>query len=442
MWFYPAIEGLIPLDKSLVNKISSFCIDSRKAQKGSLFFALPGQKVDGHNYLNQAAKLGAVAAIVEKSREVQAPINLIRVDDVKKTLQQMAKLVIEFWKPKVVAITGSLGKTSAKEFTLALLKEKFSVYGTPGNYNSQLTLPLTILNAPSPTEYIVLEMGIDQPGEMDNLVKIAPPDYAILTHLSHVHVENFETFEHLISEKLKIFQNPKASLGLYSKDAPSQALIEKKILCEKISTSLKDPQATYYLNYQNDHFEIYKNQMPYLKAASPFFDLKSHWNLLLALALADRLGVDQASILKVIPTLKHEKNRLQKIEKGGVSFICDAYNANYESAENALESLKNEKGRKIAILSDMVEQGKYHLENHEKLATKALECADVIVGLGPGFECSRPIWKKSRKRWAFFLSYSNMLPYISKLIKKGDVILLKGSRKQALERVINDLSID
>ncbi|MCH9633202.1 MAG: UDP-N-acetylmuramoyl-tripeptide--D-alanyl-D-alanine ligase [Chlamydiae bacterium] len=443
MWFYQAIQDFLPLHKQLADQIESFCIDSRRVVDGSLFFALKGQKVDGHLFLTEAQNKGAVAAVVEKNTAVDnVSIPLLVVEDVQETLQQIAKAVVSFWNPKIIAITGSLGKTSTKDFLLAFLKEKFTVSGTPGNYNSQLTLPLTILNTPSPTQYLVLEMGLDQPGEIDKLLDIAPPDYSILTQLSHVHVEAFGTFEKLAHEKFKIFERKQTKVGVFNQDMPYAHLSNEKGSFKKIKISLEDAQANYYLSYEGQNFEVFKNQRSLFKMPSPFFDFKSHNNLLLALALADLLGVEIQKIKNVIPSLKHGPNRLQKIKKGKVVFICDAYNANLDSTENALMSLSKEPGRKIAILSGMVEQGKYSTENHQKLAKAALKYADILVGFGEELEVMRPIWKKNRKRWAFFLSYSNMLPYISKLIKKGDVVLLKGSRKNALERIVNDLNLD
>lgn len=370
-------------------------------------------------------------------------MELIYVKDVKNTLQMLAQAIVLFWKPKIIAVTGSLGKTSTKDFLMEMLKKKYSINGTPGNYNSQLTLPLTILNTKIPAEYLVLEMGIDRPLEIDRLIEIAPPHGAILTMLAHVHVESFGSFEKLADEKMKIFDHLHTELGIYNLDMPfAEKILQKKRLKTQISYSLKDERADYFLKLEEGQFKVFKNQKLLLKAKSPFFDFKSHYNLLAAIAMADQLGVDLPIIKEVIPNLKHAPNRLEKIQKNGITFICDAYNANLDSMENALQALRKEKGRKIAILSDMVEQGAYQEENHQKLLQVALENADVLIGLGQGLKEMGSIWKKSKKRWAFFLSYSNMLAYIFKLIRKGDVILLKGSRKSALERILNDLNFN
>lgn len=221
MWFFQAIQDLLPISKSLADRIENYSIDSRKITSKSLFFALKGERVDGHQYLLQAEQNGAIAAVVEKKPAVMPKnMELIYVKDVKNTLQMLAQAIVLFWKPKIIAVTGSLGKTSTKDFLMEMLKKKYSINGTPGNYNSQLTLPLTILNTKIPAEYLVLEMGIDRPLEIDRLIEIAPPHGAILTMLAHVHVESFGSFEKLADEKMKIFDHLHTELGIYNLDMP------------------------------------------------------------------------------------------------------------------------------------------------------------------------------------------------------------------------------
>lgn len=442
MWFYQAVSHLIQLPQSLVDQIQYFCIDSRKVVHNSLFFALKGQKVDGHDYLEQAATNGAVVAIVDHDFVCdKPPLFLVRVKDVKTTLQEMAKCLIAFWNPKIIAITGSLGKTSTKDFTLTLTKPYISIYGTPHSYNSQLTLPLTILNTPRPMDYLVLEMGLNQPGEIDILLNIAPPTYAVLTSLAHAHIEAFKDFETLALEKMKIFSKKSTQIGFYNKDMPFSDLAEKKAPKDKITYSLKDPSACFYLELKDHQVSVFKDQKLFMQFTTPFFDYKSHYNLLVAIAIANLLKITPEQMLLQIPHLKHAQNRLEKVEKNGVVFICDAYNSTLDSVENALMSLpKSQNGRKIAILSDLVEQGQYNEENHIKMAQMALQHVDCLIGYGEHLHVMSSVWKKSKKKWAFFLSYPNMLAYISKTIQKGDVVLVKGSRKRAMERILHDLT--
>lgn len=441
MWFYSAIQNLFPGKEALFKQVENFCIDSRKATKNSLFFALPGERVDGHDFLEKAYQNGAIAAVVSKKTQFQnLPIELIYVEDVKKTLQKAAKQVIEFWKPKIIAVTGSLGKTSVKNFIHAFTESQKSIYATPGNYNTQLTLPLTILNAKAPTEYLLLEMGMDRPNEIDFLLEIAPPDFSVLTMLAHVHIEAFSSFEALAKEKMKIFS--KRGVGFYNLDMPFSEQVPGIGEGPKISFSLQDPRADFFLKKEKNQIEIFKKGVSFLKSDTPFLDLKGHINLLGAVSVADYIGVGAEKIKAQIPLLRYEKNRLEKVHKDGVDFLCDAYNSNLDSSINALQCFsENFEGRRIGIIGAMVEQGEHCSLNHQKLANEALKHLDCLIGFGEEMKEMIPIWKKSKKRWAFFLSYPNMLGYISKMVKKGDSVLLKGSRKFALERVLNDIDI-
>lgn len=441
MWYAQAIAPLLNVSPALLDSIKHITLDSRCVEAGSLYVAIIGEKVDGHQFIDQAQKKGAVAALVHKDYSKKHPgLLLIQVEDVTSTLQQMAKKVVEFWKPIVIGITGSIGKTSTKEFVYALLNKTLSIHKTPGNFNTQLTLPITVLNTEGPTDYLLLEMGMDRPGELDRLIDIAPPDIAILTQLAHVHLEPFKTFERLAEEKLKIFGHKETELGIYSLDMPFADLAQKKGDSKKITCSLKEPSANYFLKEEKDELFFYRQGQFVLKFKPPLSDVKSRINLLFALALADTLKVSIQAIAKQIPTIQFPEKRMVELEHNGIFYLNDAYNSCVESVENALLSLAQKKGRRIAILSPMVEQGIYEVQNHQKIACLALRHADLLVGYGEEMQEMIPIWRKSGKKWAFFLSYPHLLAYLSKLLKKNDAVLIKGSRKYALERLLNDIT--
>jgi len=363
-----------------------------------------------------------------------------QLEDVTLTLQQIAKKVIEFWKPTVIAITGSIGKTSTKEFIFTLLNKTLSIHKTPGNFNTQLTLPITILNTTEPTDYLLLEMGMDQPGELDRLIDIAPPDIAVLTQLAHVHLEPFKTFERLAREKLKIFGHAKTQIGIYSMDMPFAQLAYVEGKFKKLTCSLKEPSAHYFLKEEKDELSFYRQGQLVLSFKPPLFDSKSRINLLFALALADTLKVPTQTIAKQMQIIQFPEKRMVQLEQNGIFYLNDSYNSCVESVENALLSLSQRKGRRIAILSAMVEQGQYSTENHQKIATLALKHSDLLIGYGKEMQEMIPIWRKSGKKWAFFLSYPHLLAYVSKLLKQTDAVLIKGARKHALERLLNDIT--
>ncbi len=187
--------------------IQGYCVDSRLLNKGELFFALKGERVDGHTYLHEVKEKGAIAAVV--SRDYQGNIQglpLLYVEDPLYALQDLAKAAIASSTSRVVAITGSLGKTSIKEFIKNLLEEKYSLFASPGNSNSQIGMPLSILNHSQGSEDIfILEMGMTLPGHIRRLVEIAPPEVAVLANVALVHACNFDRLEDMLEQKPKFF---------------------------------------------------------------------------------------------------------------------------------------------------------------------------------------------------------------------------------------------
>lgn len=195
--------------------INDFCADSRLLKRGGLFYALKGERADGHSYLEEVRQKGAVAAVVSKGYRGNASLlPLLFVDDPLAALQEVAKAVLSQSSQRVVAVTGSLGKTTTKEFIKTLLCKKFKVAASPGNSNSQVGLPLSILNhSDDKAEILVLEMGMTARGQISRLVQIAPPEVAVISTVSLVHACNFDTLEDIGRSKGEIFSIHRRSSG-------------------------------------------------------------------------------------------------------------------------------------------------------------------------------------------------------------------------------------
>ncbi len=443
MWFSPLLRSFFHLDDSLARRIRSFSVDSRKTEPGGMFFALPGEKVDGHDYLCEAEKKGALAAVVDQNYRGKDPsLHLIRVVCVQTALQELARKAVALWNPFIIGITGSVGKTSTKDFLSTLLEGSLSCIANPGNQNSQLGLPLTVLNVSETKPYLLLEMGIDRPGELDALMRIAPPDFAVLTMLAHSHIARFESFESLAREKMKIFSRPETKMRFYNRDMPFASLIEQNFPGKTISYSLKDPEADYHVHKSGRECLLYKRQKFHFRFVYPLPDESGIYNLLSAVAVADQMGISADLIRERIPALRLPKGRLEQTEVRGVHFINDAYNANVESVVNALRVLGNVRGkRRVAVLSELVEQGKYSSANHERIVREAFRQADCLIGIGAEISCMISLGKKYKKKWAFFLSYDNMKHFVRNFVRKGDVVLLKGANRYHLENLIHDFTV-
>lgn len=424
-------------------EITGYAIDSRCIKSGDLFFALKGMKSDGHDYLYSAKEKGAIAAVIESDYSGPIPENLeiLRVVNVKRQLQQLAKAVAATLQGQVIAITGSLGKTTAKDFLAHILSQHYQIYKTPHSYNSQLTLPLTILEADNSADYFVIEMGISEPKEMENLVSILPPDYVLMTKLSSSHIENFHNFEHLAYEKAQILMHPQTKVAFLTANSPFFDYLMERGLSEKISYGM-EIEGIDYLGKQinSQQFECYYKNQYLLQACTKYLGVHNHQNLLGCIAVAHYLGVPIDMIQQSICSLTLPQQRLQQQEYQGISFINDTYNANIESMKAALDAIsdQNPQGRKIAVLGAVVEQGKFNHEHHFEIGKYAATKVDTLFCYGIDSKPMKEAWEHAGKEVYYYESFSELTQAVKAYVQEKDHILVKGSRKYKMERLIEE----
>jgi UDP-N-acetylmuramoyl-tripeptide--D-alanyl-D-alanine ligase len=413
--------------------IQGFAIDSRLVKPGDLFFALPGKRVDGHDYLHEAKQRGAAAAIVQKAREIDLP--LLQVPDVLDALQLAAKNAQAERGAKIVAITGSYGKTTTKEFCATLFKQKYKIFASPASYNSQVTLPLTILLAEGNEDFLILEMGMSQPGNLQKLIEIAPPDIALITAIAWQHANSFEEgLLGIAKEKATLFSHKKTELGLYPYACAHEEVVKASAGCQKRSFSTMHEEADYRLQKETLFF-----QKSALTSLAVEFSLPAYrHNLLAACAVALESGLDLESIKKGIGELKLPAMRFERIEKKGILFINDAYNANPHSVCEALRSLPEPKpgGKKIAALSEMDALGAHALEGHTQVAQAALDSLDLLLCVGEKCEPIQKLWLQQGRGCELFSTRHALEERLQQLVSPGDVVLLKGARSYAMERIL------
>lgn len=430
-------------------RVSGVAVDSRLVRGGDLFFALKGAKADGHAFLAQAVQKGAKCAVVDRSYDGSAHgLVLIRSDDVLGSLQSFAASVIREQKPRVVGITGSLGKTTTKDFTVALLQGSFRAAASPGNSNSQIGLPLAILNRPADDdEILVLEMGMTHPGQIECLVKIAPPEVAVVTKVALVHAANFESIEGIARAKAEIFSHPATKSGIYHKESDIGGLLRCTGLCAKSAFSSTDPNVGFYLELSAGAAVIVEsgsNGKP-IRIRLPQLPVPGthNWhNFLAAASVARYFGVEWADICRRLATLHLPERRLEQIEKDGVVFINDAYNASEHSVKAALESLPEPQagGRRIAVLGEMAELGKFSEECHRAVGEHALKYVDAVYCFGEGCKAMKEVWEAAGRQVIWGRERCDIVPLLKNEIKRGDVVLLKGSRSKEVNKVIEELA--
>ena len=410
------------------------CVDSRLLKGGDLFFACAGQRCDGHAFLHDVASRGAVAAIVKQgyvaSDNLRLP--LIHVEDPLKALQQIAKAVLANRPSKIIAITGSMGKTTTKGFLAQLLQSTFRVGTTPGNSNSQIGLPLTILNElHGDEEILVLEMAMSQPGHIHSLIQIAPPDIAIITGVAHGHFESFSSLEGVASAKSEILAHPKTRMGIVDRSICHFEAFAKAQNCPLHTFAVNDVEAEFTLFASEKGYRLIHAGVERMHFAPPPFPGRHNLhNFLAAASVAVLCGVSIDSLQVAAQTLRLPSLRLQVEERNGALFVHDSYNALPIAVKAALDALPEPKsgGRKIAVLSEMQELGSASEQLHHEVAEYALERADQLVCMGKGCLPMVKVWKLAGRSPVWVSELSEVAAYLKRSVQPGDVVLIKGSR--------------
>ena len=425
---------------------NNICVDSRLVNPGDLFVALPGNQTDGHHFIPQAKASGAVAAVVCNSYKVSGcDLPLIAVPDTLQFLQDAARKRVKESQSKVVAVTGSVGKTTTKDFITHLISQKYRVASTPGNNNSQIGLPLALLNHFDGTEdIVVLEMGMTLPGQIAGLVSIAPPDIAVITSIALVHAAFFSSLEEIAKEKFDLLSHPKTQLGIVSDEILHLCKALSHELPAILTYSITNPKAHYFFACNKDALWL---REPFRNSLSlPLLTLPGKHNLqnfLAAVAVSRELGLTKEEIVNGMQTLKLPQKRLEIVQKYGMTFINDAYNASEISVKAALETLPDISmgARKIAVLGEMLELGVFSDSCHRRVGLHALNYADHMLCLG---ERTRPIvdvWKEAGRPVTYCADRAEVVKELQHVVKPGDVILLKGSRLKEMWKIIDEIGM-
>src|SRR6266849_4165211 len=432
--------------KRTVERIST---DSRTIKKGELFVALRGENFDGHKFVGATAKGGAVGAIVDLKWKGKAPkkFALIRAQDSLLAYQNLAANYRKSLPIKVLAITGSNGKTSTKDFVAAALGRRFRVTKTGGNFNNHVGLPKTILEATARDEVAVWEIGMNHPGEVAALAKIAAPDVAIITNIGIAHIEFMGTREAIAQEKGALAEavGPRGTVILNADDPFSHG-IAKRTSAKIIFAGTKEGtvRATdLRQSASGSEFTILEGAHR-CRAQLPVPGLHMVQNALLAVAAGRVFGLSLEDSAAGLASAPLTKARLQIKTIHGVQFIDDSYNANPESMRAALRTLAEleAEGRRIAVLGQMAELGKESERGHREVgeAAAALKI-DQLIAIGEmaaaianaaqdaGLQNSRTV-----------ASPNEAAEILAEETSSGDLVLIKGSRSARTERVLEEFA--
>jgi UDP-N-acetylmuramoyl-tripeptide--D-alanyl-D-alanine ligase len=434
-------------DTSLM--VSRISTDSRTLQEGDLFVPLRGDNFDGHKFVAQAAERGAAGAMVEEEWKGSVPRSfaLIRVVDTLTGYQTLAANYRASLRLKVIAITGSNGKTSTKDFVAATLAKKFRVTKTEGNFNNHVGLPQTMLAARRDDEIAVWEIGMNHPGEIAALARLAAPDLGIITNIGIAHIEFMGSREAIAQEKGALAEalTPAGTLILNGDDDFTDAIAKRtqaKVLLAGIEKGAV--RATDISQHSSgSEFTILEGAHR-CRAQLPVPGIHMVQNAMLAVAAGRAFGLSLEECAVGLASTPLTKARLQIREMEGIQFIDDSYNANPDSMKAALRTLVelDADGRRIAVLGEMGELGAESERGHREVGEAAAELnIDELIAVGAtGAAIAHAAQKAGLDNSVAVEDAAEAAERLAKSAVPGDLILVKGSRSARMERVLEEFA--
>lgn len=404
--------------------------DSRSIKEGQVFFALKGDRFDGHKYVDEVLSRGASYAVIDNAAYSNLD-NTILVDDVLTTLQALANFHRQQFNIPVLGITGSNGKTTTKELCYQVLSKKYNVLSTQGNFNNHIGVPLTLLNANKDHDFFIIEMGANKIGDIKELCVIANPNYGLITNIGRAHIEGFGSVEGIIEGKTELYRHLKSNGGI--------------IFCDQDDRVLKSnlPSNTPVVSYEVADLEFLYNE-PTLafidlesgeKYSTHLFGMYNQNNIETAVSVGRFFKVLDEDIFEAVESYQPNMNRSEILKYNGLTIIKDAYNANPSSMKLSIKSMMNYAGQsKILILGDMKELGDEKVIMHQEILDYLSEYKwkDIFL-VGPIFK-EAALNRQFKCYDTVDALKSNIEDFSS--FEKGSIILLKGSRSMQLEQLL------
>jgi UDP-N-acetylmuramoyl-tripeptide--D-alanyl-D-alanine ligase len=436
-----------PLHGSLQTVVEHVCTDSRRIQRGDLFFALRGDRFDGHAFLAEVARKGAAAAVVEqhvKLAEFPA-FSLLQVDDTRKALGRLAAAERSAFDFPVVAVCGSNGKTTTKDLLAWVLKQKLPTLSSEASFNNDIGVPLTLLRFTSVHQAAVLEAGTNHPGELAPLLRLIAPNLGVLTNIGREHLEFFGDLAGVAREEGWLAELLPSSGRLFiNGDNQWTPDIVKRCRAPVVRVGCTDLNDWRVRNWRVDKQGMVFVLDSALKAFGGEYRLRligAHQavNAAFAVAVGAELGLSRDEIEAGLAQCPPAKRRLEMWEVGGVRVLDDVYNANTDSMVAALQTLQElpGKGRRIAVLGDMAELGAQSELAHEEVGRRAAELGvNQLFAVGKmASVMARGARGAGLHRVFEFTEVEPAATAVKSFLKSGDLVLLKASRATRFERI-------
>lgn len=437
-------------NEHLIKSISGVSIDSRSLQEGELFFAIPGEKFDGHRFVDEVIEKGAAAVVINRAKLNEFENKnypLIIVENTIKSLGELANIFRKKFKGKIVALSGSNGKTTTKEMIYSVLRTKYKVIKTEGNLNNYIGVPLTLFKLNNTYDFAIIEIGINHLGEMTDLCKIVEPNYGCLTNIGNAHLEFLGGIKGVAKAKGEMFRflSQKNKMGFVNRDDKNivkQASVLKKKFTFAFNTKAdvngkiisinKFLQPTIEVNYKGKSEIINLNTI----------GLHTAYNALCAASVGLKFGISLRNIKSSLEKFYSYSKRMEVLEFHSGLIINDCYNANPDSMKVAIETMGKMKGfnLKIAVLGDMLELGRWSEKYHRKLAHHLKKNKiDLSLFFGELTENSFDEAKKLGLNVFYFKDKGYLIDKLKNSLSPNSLLLIKGSRKMKMEEITETL---
>lgn len=433
----------IGAEEKLNQKVTSIVTDSRQAKDNSMFVAIKGERADGHKFVPMTYSQGAVCALVEE--EVDCNIPQIVVDSTLQAVKDIAEYYRSLFSIPFIGVTGSVGKTSTKEMLSAVLKEKFKVHKTQGNFNNELGVPLTLFAMEEDTQVAIIEMGISDFGEMTRLSKIVKPNICVITNIGCCHLECLGDRDGVLKAKTEMFKYMQNDGKIF--------------LCgddDKLRTVKEYNGITptfYGINNTNEYYgEILENNSEQGIKCNLHFDNKSipvtvpaignHMvaNAMASVAIGKHLGMTDEEIVKGIESYTTIGGRNNVIKTENYTVIDDCYNANPTSTKASIDTIANFKNpRKICILGDMKELGKDEVALHKEVGAWAEKSkVDILITVG---DLAKEMQSQLNSTLGYhFENNHSLIKELPNILKDNDAILIKASHSMHFEEIVKAIA--
>lgn len=422
-----------------------YSIDSRTVQPGELFFAVKGERLDGHDFVEQALSRGAIAAVVEKAQlaRYSGSVGLLVVDDTLIALQTLATAVRKIWGKTAIGITGSMGKTTTKEAMAHLLAIRYRVHRTKGNFNNHFGLPLGLLTLEPEYDLAVVEMGMSHSGEILALARIALPNQAVITNVAPVHLESFDSIAGIARAKYELIEAlPHGGTAVLNADDEYVCQFGRDFKGKVVMFGMK-PTANVraenieVLGAEGTSFDLVSREMRQ-SVQSPLLGRHNVYNVLAAAAVALEHGITPSEIAAALPSLQPADKRGQVVQVGNITVLYDCYNSSPKALMAAVDTLAAMPGRRrIVVAGEMLELGPTGEQLHRECGRYMVgKKFDFLLGVRGLAQAMVEAAGEAGLKTEFVATPEEAGEWLAREARDGDAVLLKASRGVKLEKAL------